>query len=393
MSRPRLVYLVTEDWYFMAHRLPMARAAQRAGYEVHVATRVDRHGRAIEAEGFALHPIDWKRGSVSPISFLRTGFAVRRLYRSLKPELVHHVALQACCVGAAAAIGLPMAQLNAFVGLGFVFTARSLKARLVRLLIGAALPSLFGRKRTTVLVENPDDRATLADLGIAPDKIIVIAGSGVDLDHFAPLPEPPAPVTAAFVGRMVEHKGVRALVAACKRLAERGQAVRLLLAGTPDPDNPNSIPAEEIRRWCEQSTVTWLGHVDDIRTVWRRAHIAVLPSRGGEGIPMSLMEAAACGRPLIATDVPGCREIARPGRNGLLVPPDDPQALADAIGRLAADADLRCRLGAAGRRLIEAEFSSRRIGDDIVVLYDRLIGRSGGPPRSANPGSSVQRAD
>jgi glycosyltransferase involved in cell wall biosynthesis len=157
-------------------------------------------------------------------------------------------------------------------------------------------------------------------------------------------------------------------------LSKRGTPVRMLIAGDPDPANPASIPPEEVAGWARQPGLQLLGHVDDICEVWRQAHIAVLPSRR-EGLPKSLLEAAACGRPIVATDVPGCREIARPDFNAVLVPPDDPAALADAIGRLAADPALRHTYGIAGRRLVESEFSARKIGCDIIALYKRLLNR------------------
>jgi glycosyltransferase involved in cell wall biosynthesis len=170
----------------------------------------------------------------------------------------------------------------------------------------------------------------------------------------------------------VASKGIRALVEAHARLVERGQDIKLLIAGVPDPANPGTIGADEIERWQRQISVSYLGFVEDIATVWARAHIAVLPSHR-EGLPLSLLEAAACARPLIATDVPGCRDIARPNLNALLVPLGDVAALAGAIERLSADADLRRKFGQAGRQLVEQEFSSKRIGSDMVALYRRLL--------------------
>jgi glycosyltransferase involved in cell wall biosynthesis len=182
-------------------------------------------------------------------------------------------------------------------------------------------------------------------------------------------------VTAAFVGRLLDDKGVRPLIEAQALMRQQGESVRLLIAGDRDPANPASIPAEEVDDWRRRPGVELLGHVSGIEKVWGRAHIAVLPSRR-EGLPKSLLEAAAFGRPIVATDVPGCREIARHDVNAFLVPPDDPVALADAIAVLARDPALRSRLGSAGRALVEAEFSSARIGTDIVALYDSLTGTS-----------------
>jgi glycosyltransferase involved in cell wall biosynthesis len=371
---PRLVYLVTEDWYFLSHRLPMACAAQHAGYDVHVVTNATDHERAIAELGFRVHPVRWRRGSMNPLALLAMVRTIRRLYRRLAPDLVHHVALQPSVVGSLAAIGLPLVCLNAVTGWGFAFTSAKARARVARGILEWLLPRLLNRRRSFVLVQNTDDRAALAALGLPDDRIFLIAGSGVDVDLLRPLAEPDGPITAGFVGRLLDSKGLRTLLAAHDLLARRGRAVRLLIAGDPDPANPESIPPKEIALWRARSGVALLGHVADIRDVWAAAHIAVLPSRR-EGLPKSLLEAAACGRPIIATDVPGCRAVARTGVNAVLVPPDDAAALAAAIDQLASDADLRRRFGAASRRLAEDEFSSAGIGRETVALYDRLLGR------------------
>jgi glycosyltransferase involved in cell wall biosynthesis len=373
-EKPVLLYLVSEDWYFRSHRLPMALAAQRAGYEVHVATHVQADGGAIKALGFTLHPLAWRRGSTNPLDRLRLIGDVRRLYRRVKPDLVHHVALEPTVIGSLAALGLGVRTLNAMAGLGFVFTSRTPKALVAGFVVRGLLRFLLTRDKAAVLVQNDDDRKAIAALGVGRDRVFLIAGSGVDADQLTPLPEPAGPVTAGFVGRLLDDKGVRTLIAAHELLAKRGQPVRLLLAGEPDPANPASIPHDEIASWKQREGIEVLGHVADIRTVWARAHIAVLPSRR-EGLPKSLLEAAACGRAIVATDVPGCRVIARAGVNALLVPPDDSTALADAIGVLVRDPVLRQTFASAGRRLVEEEFSSAHIGRETVALYGKLLGK------------------
>jgi glycosyltransferase involved in cell wall biosynthesis len=367
-----VVYLVTEDWYFISHRLPMARAARGAGFEVHVATRIDRHGAAIKAEGFHLHPISWRRGSLDPRDLVRVVREVRTLYRGLAPDLAHHVALPATVVGSLAATGTPIICVNAMTGLGTMFTSDTAKVRVTRAALTLALRRLLRRSRSTVLVQNLDDRAMIERLGVTGERIALIPGSGVDTKTMVPSPEPAGPITIAFVGRLVESKGIRPLLAAHERLSQRGRDIRLLIAGTPDPANPASIPPQEIHAWSKRPGVTHLGFVTDIAALWASAHIAVLPSHR-EGLPLSLLEAAACGRPLIATDVPGCRAIVRPEVNGLLVPLEDAEALAAAIDRLAGDGELRRRFGTASRELVEREFSARRIGRDVVELYRRLL--------------------
>lgn len=376
VSAPVLMFLVTEDWYFLSHRLPMACAAQAAGYEVHVATRVDRHGADIEKLGFRLHPLDWHRRSLDPRAILHIAASVRRVYRQVRPDLVHHVSVEPVIIGSLASIGLPLIALNALTGMGFTFARRSARARVLGGVLGSLLRHRLGRRGVAVLVQNPDDRATVERLGVRAEAITTIGGSGVDTDTLVPLPEPPPPVTAAYVGRLLADKGVRTLVEAQALLAARGRPLDLLLAGEPDPANRASIGSAELEAWKGRPGVRLLGHVADVREVWRAAHIAVLGSRR-EGLPKSLLEAAACGRPIVATDVPGCREIARAGVNALLVPPDDAPALADALDRLAQDPALRQRFGAASRELVAEEFSSARVGHEAVALYDRLLAAAG----------------
>jgi glycosyltransferase involved in cell wall biosynthesis len=374
-GRPRLLYVVTEDWFFLSHRLPMAHAAQAAGFEVHVATNVADGAAAIAREGFVLHPVRFRRGRLSPFATLATILALRRIYRDVAPDLVHHVALQPTILGSLAALGRPIARVNAITGLGYAFISDSVRARVVRAAIGMLLRRLLDRDRSVALVQNPDDRDLLCGLRIAAERIVLIPGSGVDVVRLTTMPEPPGPVTAGFVGRLLDDKGIRILVAAHRLLRQKGVAVELLIAGTPDPANPASVSQAEAVAWGHEPGITWLGHVDDIATVWARAHMAVLPSRR-EGLPKSLLEAAACGRPMVATDVPGCREVAIPNQTGLLVPPDDADALAAAMEEMARSPELRARFGRAARRLAEERFAADAIGRSVAKLYLRMADES-----------------
>jgi glycosyltransferase involved in cell wall biosynthesis len=370
-SRPRLLYVVTEDWYFLSHRLPMARAARDAGFEVHVATNVVDGGAEIERQGFSVHHLPFARGRISIRAVLTIG-KLHQLYRLLAPQIVHHVALQPTVLGGVAALGLPITCVNALTGLGYIFTAKSPKARLLRAFVTPLLSWLLNRPETVVLVQNPDDRLLLSSLGIQQDRITLIAGSGVDVSRLQPLPEPGPPVTVGFAGRLLGIKGIRTLIAAQRLLRSRGANFNLLVAGAPDPANPGSVSARELGEWKREAGVTFLGHVGDIGALWRQAHIAALPSEGGEGVPMSLLEAAAFGRPLIATDVPGCREVVIPNKTGMFVPVDDPPALAGAIEELAASPELRARYGAAARQLVVEKFSADAVGRAVADLYFRL---------------------
>jgi glycosyltransferase involved in cell wall biosynthesis len=369
---PRLLYVVMEDWAFLSHRLPMARAARDAGFEVHVATRVNKDAAAIEAERFVVHPIPFERGKLSPLKILKTVTALRRVRHTVAPAISHHVALQACLLGMIATLGRRTACVNAFIGMGYSFTANTLKARTLRWLIKTALHFLIDRDGSIALVQNGDDRSALISFGIAKDRIALIQGSGVDVKRLVPLPEPNGPPTFGFVGRLLDDKGIRTLIAAHRLLRARGLEIRLLIAGTPDPANPASITEAEAVSWNNEPGIYWLGRVDDIAGFWQRAHVAVLPSRR-EGLPLSLMEAAACGRSMIASDVPGCREIVIHEETGLLFPVDDATALAEAMHKLISAPQLRSRYGAAARKLVVERFAVEIIGSQIVKLYCELL--------------------
>jgi glycosyltransferase involved in cell wall biosynthesis len=367
----RLLYVVNEDWAFLLNRLPMARAAQKAGFEIHVATRVNDGARAIETEGFTLHPIPLHRGGISPLSVIPAILALRQITGRIKPDIAHHSGLQCCVFGSIAAVGKPFPYVSALTGMGYVFTSATWRTRLLRKILKWLLPPLLNRPGDVVLVQNPDDRAALADVGIKEERMVLIPGSGVNTDALQPLPEPDGPITFGFAGRLLTDKGIRALVAAHDIVRRQGLETDLLIAGNPDPANPASVSVEEVNEWTRRPGITWLGHVKDISSLWKRCHFAVLPSHR-EGLPGSLMEAAACGRAMIATDAPGCREIVIDDQTGLLVPIEDPQALAQAIVKLATSPELRARYGNAARELVVSKLSAKIIGEQVVRLYDNM---------------------
>ncbi|WP_334368963.1 MULTISPECIES: glycosyltransferase family 4 protein [unclassified Bradyrhizobium] len=367
----RILYVTNEDWAFLLGRLLMARAAKKAGFEVHVATRTNEHGPAIEAEGFILHSIPFSRGRLSAIAAIRTILALRRLEGDIRPDIVHQSGLQCCFYGTIAVIGRSISQVNAFTGLGYIFTSTARRKRILKAIIGWMLPPLLNRRTSVVLVENSDDRKVLADLGVDEKRLVVIPGSGVDTDLFQPLPEPEGPITFGFAGRLLADKGIRALVSAHQILRDQGHDFRLVIAGKPDPANPASVSYEEVEEWSRRPGVTWLGHIDDIASLWRRCHFAILPSHR-EGLPVSLLEAAACGRALIATDAPGCREIVIDDDTGLQVPVENPAALANAILRLANSAQLRTRYARSARNQVVSKHSAKIVGASIVELYNEL---------------------
>ncbi len=265
---------------------------------------------------------------------------------------------------------------NALTGMGYVFTSRELKARLLRPMIRLTFHWLLDRPNSRLIVQNSDDAAALAGTMVAKERVALIRGSGVDTEAFTPSGEPEGTPVAVMVSRMLWDKGVMELVAAAGLLQRRAVPLRVVLVGWSDPENPTAISERDLEAWDAAGVIAWWGERSDIAEIWANSHIAVLPSYR-EGLPKSLLEAAACGRPMVATDVPGCREIVQDGVTGLLVPPRDPEALAAALERLAGEKALRRRMGAAARDLVERALSDEVVAQQTLALYRTLGPRAG----------------
>jgi glycosyltransferase involved in cell wall biosynthesis len=402
MTAPRLLYLVTEDWYFCSHRLPLARAARDAGFRVTVATRVQRHAGEIRAAGIELMPLRLSRRSANPLRELATLRDIVRIYRQAQPDIAHHVALKPVLYGSLTArlTGVPRV-VNALAGLGYLFSSSDLKARLLRPPIETGFRFLLDRPGSRLIVQNPDDLALLTRRGIVnASRTVLIRGSGVDLTRFAPAPEPEGAPLVVLPARMLRDKGVEEFVAAARALKQAGVNARFALVGDPDPENPAAISPAQLEAWRESGAVECWGWRDDMAAVFRQAHVVCLPSYR-EGLPKALIEAAACGRALVTCDVPGCREVVRDGDNGLLVPARDSAALAQALRRLLEDTALRDRMARRSRERAVAEFSLERVIADTLALYRTLLsvapsalerGDGAGGDATAGPSSSPATA-
>ncbi len=374
-QRSKLLFLVTEDWYFCSHRLPIARAARDAGFDVAVATRVQNHADVIHREKLRLIPLKWKRRSINPWNETRALAELIGVYRRERPDLVHHIALKPTLYGSIAArvTGTP-AYVNTVAGLGYVFTSREIKARVLGPVMRFAFRRLLNRPNSRLILQNPDDLDVLTRYcNVRPEYTHLIRGSGVDMSVFTPTPEPDGMPNVTMVSRMLWSKGVGELVDVARRLKQMGEPIKVTLVGAPDPENPASIPVSQLKKWQTLGLVEWLGHRDDVTDIWSKASIAVLPTTYGEGVPKVLIEAAACARPIIATDVPGCREIVIDGESGILVPPKNSDALLEAIRRLACDPGLRKRMGERGRTHAANGFSEETVIEQTLSCYESLI--------------------
>lgn len=376
-DRPRrLLYLIPEDWYVVSHRLPLIAAARAAGFEVTVVTRVGHHAAPIAAAGGRVVHAGLRRGFQNPVSELRGLADLVRIYRQVRPDVVHHVTPKSCLYGSLAArLTRVPAVVNALAGLGFLFSSDHWGARLARPLAKLGFRALLAGRRSRVIVQNGEDHAFFAGLLSGPaHRVVLIRGAGVDTDAFCPGPPPPAaPLRVCLAARLIREKGVHETVAAARRLRQVRQDLEFVLAGEADRESPSAIPPGELARWHQEEVVTWLGKVQDMPGLLRTCHIALLPTFYREGVPKFLLEAAAAGLPLVATDVAGCREICRPGVNGVLIPPHDVDAIVAAVGALADDPGLRSRLGAGSRRLAVAEFAEPLVVRQTMDVYAEVL--------------------
>ena len=375
---PKLLFTVTEDWAFCSHRLPTAMAARDAGYDVVVAARMGEHQKRIEDMGFRTKAWGIKRESLNPFSELAALVDLIRIYKQERPDVAYHVAIKAIMYGSIAARMAGVKHtINLFSGLGVVFISNAARFRLIRAVVTPVLRWALRPPTARLQVQNADDRALLNGLGIAtPDKTDLVPGSGLDIENFPETPEPASSdpestPKAVLVARMLWDKGVGELAEAARILKGRGVKLDIVLVGAPDPANPASITTPQLNAWVDEGLVQWLGRRSDVAEILQDSHIAVLPSYR-EGMPISLLEAAATGRPLVAFDTPGCRDLVHDGENGLLVPFKDVGALADALERLAIDADLRRRLGHQARLDVEHTYCAAAIRTRLKAIFERL---------------------
>ena len=370
-----IVYANTE-WYLYNFRLPLIRALIERGARVLALSPPGPYGQRLIEAGCEWIALPMDRRSLNP---LKEAVLLQRLtgiYRDFRPDLAHHFTIKCVVYGTfAAALARTRGVVNAVTGLGHVFTDDGLKSRLLRPVVRWLLRRCFGGSNVRLILQNPDDQAAFqsANLAIA-SSIRLIRGSGVNTTLFSPNERrcTTGPVRVLLATRLLREKGVFEFVEAARSLKKSGVQAEFLLAGRPDPGNPSSVPQEMIDSWHAAGLVRALGHVEDMRALLQEVDIVALPSYR-EGTPKILLEAAACGLPLVATDVPGCREVVSHGENGLLVPARDGVALADALDLLIAQPQMRARMGAAGRAKVLAEFDEKLVIGRTLEVYRELV--------------------
>jgi glycosyltransferase involved in cell wall biosynthesis len=375
--KTKILYVDNRSQYFVSHRLPLALAVRDQLAEVHVTTlsRRDEDLKTISSQGMTFHRLLYNSNDRSVVKPLMLGFELARVFKKLKPDLIHVFTLKAMCVGGFAfLLADKSAVLMTVTGLGYAFTSQTLKARLLAKAVSTIMPPLFKRAGDEFVCQNQDDLAVFHEqFRLDSARLSLIRGSGVDTREYAMLSETSGIPIVLLVARMLRDKGVVEFVEAARTLKLDGVQARFVLVGDPDPENPAGIRRSQLKAWHDSGVVEWRSYCRDMLTLFAEAHIVCLPSYR-EGAPRVLIEAASCGKPIVTTDVSGCREVVRHNHTGLLVPPRDSRALADALRTLIKDPQLRAIMGKNGRAFAERELSLEKVISDNLRLYKKVLG-------------------
>ncbi len=383
----KLLLFANTDWYLFNFRRSLASALRDAGHEVLLLSPPGPHVEQLRALGLEWREAPMDRRSLNPLREAALLLWIYRLLRAERPDVIHSFTIKCVVYGALAGRLAGVSRVNAVAGMGHVFTSDSLKARLLRPLVRFLMRAALGGGSARLVLQNPDDINLFLRAGLASQaRVRLIPGSGVNSARFRPPATPSGPGEPPLVlvaSRLLWDKGIREFVDAARALKAQGRNVRFALAGTPDPGNPTAVPEETLIAWRDSGVVEWLGYVADMPALFARTDIVVLPSYR-EGLPKGLIEAAACARPLVATDVPGCRDVITHGVDGLLVPAGKSEPLARAIAQLLDDPALARRLGEAARAKALAEFDERKIIDATLAVYREVA-----PPSQRLPSNDA----
>ncbi len=373
----RLLFVVNVDWFFLSHRLPIARRAIAEGYEVHLATTFTGREEELRQHGLTLHPLSLERRGAGLLNALRVMWELWRVYRAVDADVVHLVTIKPVLLGGVVArLARVRNVVVAVSGLGHVFIASGVFAAIRRAFVKTAYWRICEPDNVKVIFQNTDDfRETGLAARLRPEQAVMIRGSGVDLSQYRATPMPSGPVVVTLASRLLAEKGVREFAEAARLLRQAGVDARFCLVGQTDPGNPASLDESTVKAWVSEGVVEWWGHRADMPAVLAASHVVVLPSYR-EGFPRVLIEAAACARPVVTTDVSGCRDAIEPDVSGLLVPPRDAAELANTMRSLISNSGRREAMGRAGRERAERLFDVDAVVRSHLDIYQELIERT-----------------
>lgn len=372
----KIIYIVNVDWFFISHRLPIALQAIELGHEVHLVCKDTGRVSGLTSLGIVVHPIAFNRSGKSILQEIRVLRELHRLFKSLQPDIIHAVTIKPVLYsGLVLHLLKDIPAVFAVSGLGYTFSASGFKARLFRVVATILYRVAFAHRRKKVIFQNDHDERTIRGItSIKESEIVRIKGSGVDLSRYKNHVEPHnEKLVVTFASRLLKEKGVLDFVVAARTVKKNCPSVVFQIAGPIDLENPNAVSEDTVLNWHEEGVVKYIGNCDNIPEVFSQSHVVVLPSYYGEGVPKVLIEAAACGRAIVTTDQPGCRDAVIDGETGILVPARAPSELASAIERLLIDSELRRTMGANARAFAEREFDVRQVVEKHIEVYRELL--------------------
>lgn len=375
----KILFIVSEDWYFVSHRFNLAKEAISKGYEVSLLTNVNSHKNEIESAGINLLPWSLQRNSYNPIKEIRSIIQIVSAINFIQPSLVHSVALKPILYSSIASkFSCVKSIVFAFAGLGYLFTSNKFFIKIARLPVVISLRLLLNNDNSNFIFQNQDDIDIFLTLKIAKESNInLIPGSGVDTNRFFPNFQKVRDSVPIIIlpARLLWDKGIGDFVEAAKILKDKNFNARFVLVGQFDPHNPANIPQSKIDEWVCNKIIEYWGFQENMPKILNRSTIVCLPSYR-EGFPKVLLEAASCSKPIIATDVPGCRQAVLHNKNGLLVPLRNPKVLASSIEKMVNDKDLCEKMGEAGLKRVHSELSQEIISKKTFSIWEKIILRT-----------------
>ena len=371
----KIILSANTDWYLYNFRMGLANKLINSGYDVVLVSPSGKYSSCFEEAGFRWIRWNLTRKRANPFEEADTLFSIFRIYHKERPDIVHHHTIKPVLYGSLAArlVGVPKI-VNSITGLGYVFQSGRLKARIIKVFVKILYRTILRFSNSEVIFENQNDRQYFIDRNFVLEiNTHLIDGVGVDPDRFSPKPEQGLPPMVLLGGRMLYDKGVDVFVEAARSVKTKMDA-RFVLVGKPDPGNPESIDERVLSEWDDEGVIEWMGWQSDMSVIYDQAHIIAFPTRYGEGVPTFLIEGAACGKPLVASNLPGCQAVIQDGINGYLLSPDEPKALANALERLISSPELRKKMGENSRRIFLEKFTHARINQSTIKVYDQNIG-------------------
>lgn len=368
-----ILFFVTEDWYFLSHRIKLAEYLIKKGLKVHLCCKDTGKISEITSKGVVWHELDIKRKSFSIIQYFYEVFCFIKCCKKVKPALVHFISMRPIITGMLASFFIKSKIVATFTGMGFLFIRKGFFSLLLKMLIMNFMKfSLFFNK-IKIVVQNSDDKKFFLKKIVAKNKEVkIIRGSGIDILHYKKIPEPKSKIIIiTFVGRLLKDKGILWLIDSFKEARKTIKNIKLFLAGPLDEENPTAISSDDLDSFLKINSIHYFGNVADVRKLWKRSNIAILLSKR-EGLPLGLMEAAALGRAIIATDVPGCREIAVNNFNAITVKPGDVLQTSKAIIKLCKNSKLRKKFAINSRKLVQSDMKIESICEQYYNLYSKL---------------------